>query len=269
MPRYQSLDSRERGKRRLARGLVNFIHRAPPHWSPEFIEARRQSVSVPHDYTQDLAGTQAPVLLIHGRYDRMVAFEGRHRDPQSHCRRAPRAAQQLRALAALREAGRVGRAGPRVPAGLLTEGSLPHLACEERAGVRSEPLKQKVRVVARQRNLFGFRFPKYCDLTPYLLTIDMPDQAVILIVLLVTAPDILTNAQRVLSNWRPSWVSHCKTPNKGQEYDIVSRFKILLKLPLWNIINIIIIANVTHLKDDFVSSIKCFGEIKRIDPRSL
>jgi 2-hydroxy-6-oxonona-2,4-dienedioate hydrolase len=32
-------------------------------------------VSVPHDYTQDLAGIEAPVLLIHGRYDRMVAFE--------------------------------------------------------------------------------------------------------------------------------------------------------------------------------------------------
>jgi 2-hydroxy-6-oxonona-2,4-dienedioate hydrolase len=31
-------------------------------------------VSLPHDYTQDLAGIQAPVLLIHGRYDRMVAF---------------------------------------------------------------------------------------------------------------------------------------------------------------------------------------------------
>jgi 2-hydroxy-6-oxonona-2,4-dienedioate hydrolase len=32
-------------------------------WSPEFMEARRQSVSVPHDYTQDLTGIQAPVLL--------------------------------------------------------------------------------------------------------------------------------------------------------------------------------------------------------------
>jgi 2-hydroxy-6-oxonona-2,4-dienedioate hydrolase len=32
-------------------------------------------VSLPHDYTPDLAGIQAPVLLIHGRYDRMVRFE--------------------------------------------------------------------------------------------------------------------------------------------------------------------------------------------------
>ena len=32
-------------------------------------------MSLPHDYTQDLAGIQAPVLLIHGRYDRMVPFE--------------------------------------------------------------------------------------------------------------------------------------------------------------------------------------------------
>jgi 2-hydroxy-6-oxonona-2,4-dienedioate hydrolase len=38
----------------------------------EFIEARRQSVSLPHDYTP---GIEAPVLLIHGRYDRMVPFE--------------------------------------------------------------------------------------------------------------------------------------------------------------------------------------------------
>jgi pimeloyl-ACP methyl ester carboxylesterase len=55
--------------------LVDYIHRAH-NWSPEFMEARRQSVSVPHDYTQDLAGgIQAPVLLIHGRYNRMVPFE--------------------------------------------------------------------------------------------------------------------------------------------------------------------------------------------------
>jgi pimeloyl-ACP methyl ester carboxylesterase len=54
--------------------LVDYVHRAHT-WSPEFIEARRQSVSLPHDYTQDLAGIKAPVLLIHGRYDRMVPFE--------------------------------------------------------------------------------------------------------------------------------------------------------------------------------------------------
>ena len=54
--------------------LVDYIHRAHT-WSPEFMEARRQSVSTPHDYTPDLASIRAPVLLIHGRYDRMVAFE--------------------------------------------------------------------------------------------------------------------------------------------------------------------------------------------------
>ena len=54
--------------------LVEYIHRAHT-WSQEFIEARRQSVSLPHDYTPDLAGIKAPVLLIHGRYDRMVPFE--------------------------------------------------------------------------------------------------------------------------------------------------------------------------------------------------
>ena len=54
--------------------LVDYIHSAHTG-SPEFTAARRQSVSLPHDYTPDLAGIQAPVLLIHGRYDRMVAFE--------------------------------------------------------------------------------------------------------------------------------------------------------------------------------------------------
>ena len=61
-------------KRLVTDELVDYIHRAHT-WSQEFIEARRQSVSLPHDYTQDLAGIQAPVLLIHGRYDRMVPFE--------------------------------------------------------------------------------------------------------------------------------------------------------------------------------------------------
>jgi len=54
--------------------LVDYIHRAHT-WSPAFEEARRQSVSVPHDYTPELSGIRSPVLLIHGRYDRMVAFE--------------------------------------------------------------------------------------------------------------------------------------------------------------------------------------------------
>lgn len=54
--------------------LVDYIHRAHT-WSPEFMEARAKSVSVPHDYTPELASIKSPVLLIHGRYDRMVAFE--------------------------------------------------------------------------------------------------------------------------------------------------------------------------------------------------
>ena len=36
------------------------------------MEARRQSVSVPHHYMSDLAGIQAPVILTHGPYNRMV-----------------------------------------------------------------------------------------------------------------------------------------------------------------------------------------------------
>ena len=53
---------------------MDYIHRAHT-WSPAFEDARRQSVSVPHDYTAALPAIEAPVLLIHGRYDRMVAFE--------------------------------------------------------------------------------------------------------------------------------------------------------------------------------------------------
>src|SRR5580704_16991572 len=54
--------------------LVDYIHRAHTS-SPEFLTARAQSVSLPHDYTPELAGIAVPVLLIHGRYDRMVPFE--------------------------------------------------------------------------------------------------------------------------------------------------------------------------------------------------
>ena len=54
--------------------LVDYIHHAHT-WSPEFMAARQQSVSLPHDYSPELAAIKAPVLLIHGRYDRMVAFE--------------------------------------------------------------------------------------------------------------------------------------------------------------------------------------------------
>jgi hypothetical protein len=49
-----------------------------------------------------------------------VARPGIDRDPQQHRRLAPRASQQLRPLAALRKAGRLDRAGPRLPQGLLT-----------------------------------------------------------------------------------------------------------------------------------------------------
>ncbi len=54
--------------------LVDYVHHAHT-WSSAFMEARGKSVSVPHDYTPELASIQSPVLLIHGRYDRMVAFE--------------------------------------------------------------------------------------------------------------------------------------------------------------------------------------------------
>ena len=54
--------------------LVEYIHRMHT-WSPELDAARKASYSVPHDYTPELDKIQAPVLLVHGRYDRMVVFE--------------------------------------------------------------------------------------------------------------------------------------------------------------------------------------------------
>ena len=53
-------------KRLVTDELADYIHRAPT-WSHEFIEARRRSMSLPHDYTQDLAGIEEPVMLIQGR----------------------------------------------------------------------------------------------------------------------------------------------------------------------------------------------------------
>jgi hypothetical protein len=38
---------------------VDYIHRVH-NWSPEFIEARRQSVSVPHDYRQISSASNRP-----------------------------------------------------------------------------------------------------------------------------------------------------------------------------------------------------------------
>ena len=80
--------------------LVDYIHQAHTG-SPEFTAARRQSVSLPHDYTPDLAGIQAPVLLIHGRYDRMVAFEMSIAIMNHIEDSRAGAAQQLRALGAV------------------------------------------------------------------------------------------------------------------------------------------------------------------------
>jgi len=81
----------------------------PTPGRPPSTRRRKQSVSVPHDYTPELAGIQAPVLLIHGRYDRMVAFRGEASPSSTTSRLARGAPQQLRPLAALREARGVHR----------------------------------------------------------------------------------------------------------------------------------------------------------------
>jgi hypothetical protein len=47
------------GDRSVIDELVDYIRRAHT-WSPRVREPRRQSVSLPHDYTPDLAGIEAP-----------------------------------------------------------------------------------------------------------------------------------------------------------------------------------------------------------------
>jgi pimeloyl-ACP methyl ester carboxylesterase len=98
--------------------LVDYIHYVPT-WSLKFIEARRQSVSMLQDYTPELAGIQGPVLLIHGRYDLMVAFEVsiailNHIEDSRLV-----LLHNCKPLPPTREAGGLDGAGARVPAGVL------------------------------------------------------------------------------------------------------------------------------------------------------
>ena len=43
--------------------------------NPEHAEARDTSVSTYYDHSGDIEAITAPTLIIHGRYDRMVALE--------------------------------------------------------------------------------------------------------------------------------------------------------------------------------------------------
>ena len=54
--------------------LVDYVHTTHTR-SPEFMEARRKSVTTPTDYTPEMEKVTAPALVIHGRYDRMTHFE--------------------------------------------------------------------------------------------------------------------------------------------------------------------------------------------------
>ncbi|MBM3940741.1 MAG: alpha/beta fold hydrolase [SAR202 cluster bacterium] len=54
--------------------LVDYIHQWYT-WSPELLDARAKSKSIPHDYREDLPKIKAPAFMVHGRYDRMVPFE--------------------------------------------------------------------------------------------------------------------------------------------------------------------------------------------------
>jgi hypothetical protein len=79
-------------------------------------------VSLPHDYSQDLAGIQVPVLLIHERYDRMAPFDVSIAILNHIGDSRLVLLNNLRALAALREALQVDPAGTCAPAGLRCDG---------------------------------------------------------------------------------------------------------------------------------------------------
>ena len=54
--------------------LVDYIHKSHTG-APDHEEARNKSVSTYYDHSQDIHAITAPTLVIHGRYDRMVALE--------------------------------------------------------------------------------------------------------------------------------------------------------------------------------------------------
>jgi pimeloyl-ACP methyl ester carboxylesterase len=54
--------------------LVDYIH-AVHTGRPDHAEAREKSVSTYYDHSQDIHAVTAPTLILHGRYDRMVALE--------------------------------------------------------------------------------------------------------------------------------------------------------------------------------------------------
>lgn len=54
----------------LVQALQSVRHSRREHWSAE-----RESVSMPHSNMADLRQLQMPVLMVHGRLDRMVPFE--------------------------------------------------------------------------------------------------------------------------------------------------------------------------------------------------
>ena len=121
--------------------LVDYIHRAHT-WSPEFIEARRQSMSLPHDYTPDLAGIQAPVLLIHGRYDRMVPFEVSSRSSTT----SPTRASCCSTIAATGRPSRSRPSGPR-----RSSRSSRAIEWVPTQGAASSPLSASAGVRSRRR----------------------------------------------------------------------------------------------------------------------
>jgi pimeloyl-ACP methyl ester carboxylesterase len=93
------------------------------------------------------------------------ALRGQHRDAEPHCRFAPRASEQLRALAALREAGRVDRTRTRVPAGLLRDGS-----SSIRAGSIGRPAGTPAQPAEAGEDFGGLRFA----LPPYAAASEIP-----------------------------------------------------------------------------------------------
>ena len=74
-PSYDDFDGGAGSRYQATREVWSFWYPTWLAYPAGLIPGARLLDAPPHDYTPELASIAAPVLLIHGRYDRMVPFE--------------------------------------------------------------------------------------------------------------------------------------------------------------------------------------------------